>query len=172
MNGKILLAALVVVSLLAYATPALAQCGACGAVSYGAPQNCVATVSCNVPVTQMVPYMTSNTVMQPVSVPQVVPVQSSVTVPTAVIVPQQVPVTTYATTCVQSAVPVQVPSTAYAPVTSYVPQVYTMPLSCGAANVPAGGISKAGNAGGLAKGANTGANIGGLSKASNSGMSK
>jgi len=36
MKGKILLAAIVVVSLLAYVTPALAQCGA---VAYGAPQD-------------------------------------------------------------------------------------------------------------------------------------
>lgn len=161
MKGKILAAALTAMMLLVFAVPAFAQCGACGgfgygagigacgAAAYGPPQDCVATVSCNVPVTQNVPYITSTTVSQPVQVPVTVPVQSSVTIPTAVIVPQEVPITTYATSCVTQDVPVQVPVTAYQPMTSYVPQTYTVPLgSCPAsgtmmgANAPAGSLSK------------------------------
>ncbi len=175
MNGKILLATLVVAGLIMFATPAMAQCGGCGGCGgavYGVPQDCVATVSCNIPVTQNVPYVTCTTVPQPVQVPVTVPVQSSVTVPTAVIVPQQVPVTTYATSCVTQSVPVQVPVTAYQPVTSYVPQVYTIPLGCGAggcgANAPAGGLSK-----GLSKASANTPMTGGMSKAANDGgMSK
>jgi hypothetical protein len=169
MNGKILLAAMAAIVLLMAATPAMAQLGACGGVAYGPPQDCMATVSCNVPVTQMVPVPTCNTVMQPVQVPVQVPVQSSitvprqvcvpeqvpimvpqvvmvpssVTVPRAVTVPEQVPITTFETTCVTQQVPVQVPGTAYQPVTSMVPQVYSMPLSSlpMGANAP-GGLSK------------------------------
>lgn len=100
--------------------------GAAGAgTSVGAPQDCMATMSCNVPVTQMVPYMTTRTDMQTVNYPVTVPQQSSVTVPKAVIVPEEVPVTTYQTACAQTQVPVQVPDVAYQPCTTMVPQTKT-----------------------------------------------
>jgi hypothetical protein len=155
MNGKIWLATLAAVVLLAFAAPAMAQCGACGGVAYGAPQDCVATISCNIPVTQQVPYVTTTCVPQQIQVPVQVPVQSSITVPTQVMVPQQitvmvpqcvpqeVPITTYQTTCVPQEIQVPVPVTAYQPVTTYVPQCYTVPM--GGANAPMGGISKAAN---------------------------
>ncbi len=86
---KISIAAIVLLSLALIAAPALAQYGyglgagpgyggldgACGgAVTYGAPQDCIAQVSCNVPVTTEVPVMTCTQVPQ--EVPIVVPVQS------------------------------------------------------------------------------------------------
>jgi hypothetical protein len=99
----------------------------------GAPQDCMATVSCNVPVTQMVPYMTTETQMTTVQKPVVVPQQSSVTVPETVTVPEQVPV--------------QVPAVAYQPCTTMVPQNQTfnmcsadmgsMMASCGTAGAAA-----------------------------------
>jgi hypothetical protein len=155
MNGKILLATLAAVVLLAFAAPAMAQCGACGGVAYGAPQDCVATISCNVPVTQQVPYITTTCVPQEIQVPVCTPVQSSITVPRQIMVPQQitvmvpqcvpeeVPITTYTTTCVPQEIQVPVPVTAYQPVTTMVPQCYTVPMG---ANAPMGGISKEANA--------------------------
>lgn len=144
MMKKILIAAIVAVTAAMIAAPALAQgygmgagmgsygagAGACGCgVSYGAPQDCVATVSCNIPVTQMVPYQTTTTEMQTVNYPVCVPQQSSVTVPKMVCVPEEVPVTTYTTACAQTQVPVEVPTTAYQPCTTMMPQTKTMCLS-------------------------------------------
>lgn len=145
MNSKLAFALIATAALLIVAPVAAnAQCGigGCGmgagcGVAYGAPQDCVAQVSCNIPATQMVPYMTSTTAMQPVSYPVAVPQTSFVTVPKAVVVPEQVPVETCSIGCAQTAVPVQVPQVAYQPVTSYIPQCYTMPVG-GAACPPAG----------------------------------
>ena len=109
-------------------------CGPCGgAVSYGAPQNCIAQISCQVPVTTQVPVMSCTQVPQ--EVPIVVPVQSctQVTVPRVVTVPETVNVPYM--TCAQSTttVPVTVPVQSSVPVTTMVPQCYTVPMGCGAA---------------------------------------
>lgn len=158
MTYKIAIVAIVLLSAALMATPAFAQfgcgmgacgigagygagigaglgAGACGAVTYGAPQDCVAQVSCNIPVTTQVPTITTTCVQQ--EVPITVPVQTSVPVqvPRVVVVPETVNVPTM--TCAQSTttVPVTVPVQTSVPVTSMVPQCYTVPLgsSCGAA---------------------------------------
>ena len=142
MLKKIFVAALLTLAALAFSAPAFAQdygmgnimgtgTGGCGCgVTYGAPQDCVATVSCNIPATQMVPVPTTTTQMQTVSYPVSVPQQSSITVPKMVCVPQQVPITTYTTACAQTQVPVQVPATAYQPCTTMIPQTRTFALGC------------------------------------------
>lgn len=109
-------------------------CGPCGgAVSYGAPQDCIAQVSCNVPVTTQVPTMTTTCVPQ--EVPVLVPVQSSmpVTVPRVVVVPETCEVPYMTATISSTTVPVTVPVQTSVPVTSMVPQCYTVPLGCGSA---------------------------------------
>jgi hypothetical protein len=116
---------------------ACSPCG--GAVTYGAPQDCVAQISCNVPVTRQVPVMTCTQVAQ--EVPITVPVQSctQVQVPRVVVVPETVNVPYM--TCAQSSttVPVTVPVQSSVPVTTMVPQCYTVPMGCGAAAAPACG---------------------------------
>ncbi|CAJ37756.1 hypothetical protein [Methanocella arvoryzae] len=146
MMKKLFVLALVTLAALVFAGPAMAQygmgaglaaaggAGPAGGVSYGAPQDCVATVSCNIPATQMVPYMTTTCDMQTVNYPVTVPKQTTVTVPRTVVVPEQVPVTTYETACAQAQVPVQVPAVAYQPVTTMIPQTKTFCLG----NAPAG----------------------------------
>lgn len=187
MMKKLFIVALVTLAALVVAGPAMAQgygmgniggaYGGSGA-SVGAPQDCMATVSCNIPVTQMVPYQTSTTAMQtvnyPVTVPQqsavtvprevcvpeqvsvtvprtvVVPEQVSVTVPKTSVVAEQVPVTTYSTACAQAQVPVQVPAVAYQPVTSMVPKTQTFCLGDMAAGA---GMGATAAQGGVAPGA-------------------
>ena len=165
MIKKMFIAALIILTALVFAAPALAQtsygadtgagaCSACGAsdmsscgcgVSYGAPQDCVATVSCNIPATQMIPYQTSTTEMQTVNYPVTVPQQSSVTVPKMVCVPEEVPVTTYTTACAQTQVPVQVPATAYQPCTTLIPQCKTFNLGSAPAGMGCGTGSATGS---------------------------
>lgn len=165
---KILTAVIVLLSMALLALPAAAQfgpgCGVpCGGpVAYGPPQDCVATISCNIPVTTQVPVMTTTVVPQ--TVPVTVPVQDvcPVTVPRVVVVPQTVPVPIVRPALSSVTVPVTVPVQSSVPVTSIIPQVYTVPLGC------AGGAPMAPNAayGGIPK---TGANVG---LGSNIGMGK
>lgn len=144
---KISIAAIALLSLALITAPAFAQYGAglgagygaCGgAVAYGAPQDCVAQVYCNIPVTTEVPYMTCTQVAQ--EVPITVPVQSctSVEVPRAVIVPETVTVPYMTCAPSTTTVPVTVPVQSSYPVTSLVPQCYTMPVGCGAASACGG----------------------------------
>ena len=189
MIQKIVLAAIVAMAAILCAAPALAElgyglgdmgCSTCGAggygmantcggdVAYGAPQDCMATVSCNIPVTQQVPYMTSTCEMQTVSTPILVPQQSTVTVPKTVTVPEQVtitvpkevcveeqvPVTTYCMSSQETQVPVQVPTVAYQPVTTMMPQTKTF---CLGDNMPAGGTCGTGATGAATAGAGYGA---------------
>lgn len=148
---KWLIATLFAMAALVFVLPAYAFAGAgagMGAAQSGPPQDCVATVSCNIPVTQMVPYQAAATAMQTVQYPVNVPVQTTVTVPKTVVVPQQVPVTVSKTVCAQKQVPVQVPVTAYQPVTTKVPQVFTIPLggqACGSGGMGAGAYGAQGN---------------------------
>jgi hypothetical protein len=162
---KISTAVIVLLSIALLALPAAAQfgyglgcgyggCGygGCGPVSYGAPQNCVATISCNIPVTTQVPVITTTCVPQ--QVPITVPVQDVTTcvVPRVVVVPQTVPVPIVRPACSAITVPVTVPVQSSVPVTSCIPQVYTVPLGCGGAGpigAPGAGL------GGLAKGIGT-----------------
>lgn len=142
---KIFAVAIVLLSAALLATPAYALlgaglggygigaglgAGACGNVAYGAPQDCIAQISCNIPVTTQVPTITTTCV--PREVPITVPVQTSVPVqvPRVVVVPETVQVPTV--TCAQSTttVPVTVPVQTSVPVTSMVPQCYTVPLGC------------------------------------------
>jgi hypothetical protein len=146
MVNKISIAAIALLSLALIVAPAFAQIGAgfgglgygaglggacspCGgAVAVGAPQDCIAQISCNVPVTTQVPVMSCTQVPQ--EVPIVVPVQSctQVQVPRVVVVPETVNVPVM--TCAQSTttVPVTVPVQSSVPVTNMVPQCYTVPL--------------------------------------------
>ena len=180
---KISAAAIVLLMVALLSAPAFAQIGAglgaygagacspCGdAVSYGAPQDCVAQISCNIPVTTQVPTMTTTCVPQ--EVPIVVPVTQScpVQVPRVVVVPETVQVPYV--TCAQSSttVPVTVPVQTSVPVTNLVPQCYTVPLGCaggeaiaptcasscaggiGAGSIGAGSISGAAGATGATSG--------------------
>jgi len=143
MVSKISAAAIVLLMVALLSAPAFAQigagigaygaggCGSCGgAVAYGAPQDCIAQISCNIPVTTQVPTVTTTTVPQ--QVPIVVPVTQScpVQVPRVVVVPETVQVPYV--TCAQSSttVPVTVPVQTSVPVTNLVPQCYTVPLGC------------------------------------------
>jgi len=172
---KISAAVIVLLSLALLALPAAAQfgpgCGApCGGpVAYGQPQDCVATISCNIPVTTQVPVMTTTVVPQ--TVPVTVPVQDvcPVTVPRVIVVPQTIPVPIVRPACSAITVPVTVPVCSSVPVTSCIPQVYTVPLGCGGApmapNAPYGGIPKGANMGmgsnlGLGKGMGTNMGMG------------
>lgn len=151
MAYRISTAVIVLLTLALIAPAAAAQFGygpaACGGpVTYGAPQNCVATVSCNIPVTTQVPVMTTTTVPQ--TVPICVPVQdvTTVTVPKVVVVPETVPVPYVRPTMSTTTVPVCVPVQSSVPVTTMVPQCYTVPLG------GAGLAGLTGAPGGLAKG--------------------
>jgi hypothetical protein len=108
---------------------ACSPCG--GAVAVGAPQDCIAQISCNVPVTTQVPVMTCTQVPQ--EVPIVVPVQSctQVTVPRVVCVPETVNVPYMTCAPSTTTVPVTVPVQSSVPVTSLVPQCYTTPVASG-----------------------------------------
>jgi len=177
MAYKISVAVIVLLSMALLALPAAAQFGpgfgACGApcggpVAYGPPQDCIATIACNIPVTTQVPIMTTTVVPQ--TVPVTVPVQSvcPVTVPRVVVVPETVPVPVVTPALSSITVPVTVPVPSSVPVTSLVPQCYTVPLGCAggapmAPNMPYGGIPKGANLGlgsnlGLGKG--LGSNLG------------
>jgi hypothetical protein len=156
MAYKISAAVIVLLSMALLALPAAAQfgcglggcgapCGGCGPVAYGPPQDCVATISCNIPVTTQVPVMTATVVPQ--QVPVTVPVCDvcPVTVPRVVVVPQTIPVPVVKPACSAITVPVSVPVCSSVPVTSCIPQCYTVPLGCGGApmaNAPYGGVSK------------------------------
>ena len=104
-------------------------CSPCGGVSVGEPQNCIAQISCNVPVTTNVPVMSCTTVPQ--QVPITVPVTDicPVTVPKVCVVPQTIGVPVVKPALSSTTVPVTVPVQTCVPVTNMVPQCYTVPMS-------------------------------------------
>jgi len=144
MASKVTVAALVIAAMLLVTAPAFAQiglgayglgaglgcgsCSPCGGVAVGAPQDCIAQVYCNVPVTTNIP------VTVPATVPQTVPITvpcadvCPVTIPRAVVVPQTVPVPVIKPAVTATTIPVTVPVQSCVPVTNMVPQSYTVPL--------------------------------------------
>lgn len=186
---KLSIAAIVLLTVVLFALPAAAQFG-CGpggpglgmpgsfgspyggAAVAGPPQDCIAQVSCNVPVVTEVPTLTATVVPQQVPVVTATIQQAPVTVPRVVVVPETVPVPYLQPVVSSTTVPVTVPVPTSVPVVSNVPQVFTVPLgSMGAAKgIPAGkGIPAQANAPALG---NAPATSGAPAKAANVPMSQ